>query len=140
MLAVDHLKNVNDEHGHPAGDAVLRAIAGLLQDNLRDADLCARFGGEEFVVVLPSTPVEGALDTAERIRAAVQKHVMVAGGAILAVTLSAGVSTYRTGEQQGADWLLKEADMALYEAKRSGRNRVCGFAAAEPESPWSLSA
>lgn len=140
MLDVDHFKNVNDEHGHPAGDAVLRAIAGVLQDNVRDADLCARFGGEEFVVVLPSTPIEGAFDTAERIRAAVQKHVMVAGGAILAVTLSAGVSTYRTGEQQGADWLLKEADMALYEAKRSGRNRVCGFATSEPESPWSLSA
>jgi diguanylate cyclase (GGDEF)-like protein len=89
---------------------------------------------------LPSTSIEGAVDSAERVRAAVEKHVLIASGMKLSVTLSAGVSTYRSGEQQGPEWLLKEADMALYEAKRSGRNAVHQFAALEPPSAWSLTA
>ncbi len=137
ILDIDHFKKVNDTYGHPVGDQVLRNVAMALSQIVREADLCARYGGEEFVVVLPATALDGALDVAERVRSAIETNVMVAGGKKLSVTVSAGVNTYRKDSQASADWLIKEADMALYDAKRSGRNRVQRFE--QPDaSPWSL--
>ena len=138
LFDIDRFKGVNDEYGHPAGDQVLREVAAVLQRTMRDADLCARYGGEEFVAILPATSIEGAEESAERVRVAVERQAMLAGGARLSVTISAGVGSYRTGEQPSHDWLLKEADMALYEAKRSGRNRVRRFEVVEAASPWSV--
>ncbi len=138
IFDIDFFKRVNDEHGHPVGDQVLREVAVVLQRTMREADLCARFGGEEFVAVLPATSIEGALDSAERVRVAVEKQAMLTAGGKLSVTISGGVSSYRCGEQPSHDWLLKEADMALYEAKRTGRNRIHRFEVVEAVSPWSL--
>ncbi len=137
ILDIDFFKKVNDTYGHQAGDQVLRTVAMTLQQTVREADFCARYGGEEFVVVLPATTVDGALDVAERIRSAVEAQAMVAGGERLNVTISAGVNAYRKDGQASPDWLIKEADMALYDAKRAGRNRVHCFEDA-PASPWSL--
>ena len=122
----------------PVGDQVLREVALVLQRTMREADLCARFGGEEFVAVLPATSIEGALDSAERVRVAVEKQAMLTAGGKLSVTISGGVSNYRSGEQPSHDWLLKEADMALSEAKRTGPNRIHRFEVVEAASPWSL--
>lgn len=137
LLDIDRFKSVNDEHGHPTGDQVLREVAGQLRSLMREADLCARYGGEEFVAVLPATSLEGALESAERLRAAVESTPIVAYGHALKVTVSLGVSSYRRGEQPGPEWLIKEADMALYEAKRSGRNTVRSYGV-EEAPPWSL--
>ena len=89
------------------------------------------------MIVLPATPIEGAMELAERIRASIEANTMVAGGKRLNVTISAGVNVYRKAGQSSPDWLIKEADMALYEAKRAGRNRVQRFEEA-PASPFSF--
>jgi diguanylate cyclase (GGDEF)-like protein len=123
LVDIDHFKRVNDVHGHAAGDVVLRSVARMLHGATRATDLACRWGGEEFVVVLPETESAGALIVAERIRAhiAAEAHELPDGGA-LAVTVSIGVST------GAAPWKVDErlaaADAALYEAKRAGRNRV----------------
>jgi len=139
MIAdIDHFKKVNDTHGHLAGDEVLRHVAAVVKATVREADLCARYGGEEFVVVMPATTLEGAAESAERVRRAVSAAVVSVEGTPIPVTLSAGCSTYRADGPDTPDWLVKEADLALYEAKRSGRNAVRVFEPVESVSPWSV--
>jgi two-component system cell cycle response regulator len=128
LLDVDHFKAVNDRHGHPGGDAVLAAVGGLLRTCLRTPDLPARWGGEEFVVALPSTDLEGATVVAERVRQAIQGFAINHAGATIPITASVGVATLRGGES--LDALIDRADRAMYEAKGGGRNRV--VAAGEP--------
>jgi diguanylate cyclase (GGDEF)-like protein len=129
MIDVDHFKKVNDTYGHPAGDKVLVAVANGLKTRLRPRDLVARFGGEEFVLVLPETDAEGAMVVAERVRRAIESAVTPVGpGQPLRVTISLGCAT--SGGKApfvGAADLLESADKALYAAKRSGRNRVVAF-------------
>lgn len=127
MADIDHFKHYNDTHGHPQGDLVLREIAGLLRACVRETDLVARYGGEEFVVLLPETPKEAALPVAEKIRRAVAAHPFAhreaqPGGAL---TISLGVATFPE-DLADALGVLRLADQALYQAKRSGRDRVCG--------------
>ncbi len=119
MLDLDHFKAVNDTHGHAVGDAVLRAFAQRVQAQLRRSDVCSRYGGEEFAVVLAGTSAELALDTAERLRLAIAGAPLVPG---VAVTVSIGVASWRKGDD--AAGLLARADAALYAAKRAGRDRV----------------
>jgi diguanylate cyclase (GGDEF)-like protein len=123
MLDIDHFKRINDEHGHDAGDEVLRAVAAVLRNATRDVDVTARHGGEEFVVLLPETGLAAARDAAERVRTAVATATVDPGGRQLSVTVSVGVSAWPDSATAPAD-LLPGADAALYEAKRSGRNRV----------------
>ena len=123
MLDLDHFKSINDTHGHVAGDQVLVDLAAILGQTIRSIDYASRYGGEEFVVVLVETPVQPALDVAERIRSAVEGHAIVAGGVRIAVTVSLGVADSRA-EDAGPEAALARADQALYEAKRAGRNRV----------------
>ena len=121
LIDADHFKRINDQFGHPAGDAVLRQLAQLLQNSLRSTDLAARFGGEEFAVLLPE--LAGPLDAviaAEKIRAAVESARFPEVGA---VTVSIGVSL-ASPEDAEAGPLIQRADAALYEAKRGGRNAV----------------
>lgn len=128
LIDVDHFKHINDAHGHPAGDAVLRQLAQLLLATVRASDVAARFGGEEFAVLLPE--LTGPLDavmTAEKIRQAVESTRF---GAVGKVTVSVGVSL-ATPEDADARPLIDRADAALYEAKRSGRNSVV-LKSAEP--------
>jgi two-component system cell cycle response regulator len=124
MLDLDEFKRVNDEHGHPAGDAVLKEMAGVLKETLRTVDSVGRYGGEEFVIILPHTSPEEAHATAERIRRKVQGHVFWVGAKPLNVTVSVGVASYPSTSVDSPASLVREADRALYRAKEGGRNRV----------------
>ena len=121
MLDLDHFKRVNDVHGHLVGDAVLVAVAQLLRQQLRNTDLLARTGGEEFLAVLPGTPPTRAQEVCERIRAQVQAHDWSGLAPGLQVTLSAGLASSPPCEEAV---LMARADAALYRAKAAGRNRV----------------
>jgi len=126
MLDIDHFKSINDRHGHQAGDAVLQEIAGILQDSSRKYDIVCRYGGEEFMIVLPSTDFESARTVAEKIRGIVSKSRVVYNKELIKTTVSIGVAQLRTDGEEGADGLIKRADDALYEAKNAGRDRVIG--------------
>ena len=122
MLDIDHFKDINDRYGHPAGDAVIRAVAAILRDCLRGHDLAGRYGGEEFGVLLPETPVAGAEVTAERLRARVEAAVLDRGLGIRA-TVSIGMAFFSMRDANHEQWIAR-ADQALYLAKRAGRNRI----------------
>ncbi len=123
VLDIDHFKRVNDVHGHPTGDAVLRAIAALLRDSLRREDSAARIGGEEFALLLPRTAAPDALTLAERLRRRVRDAdgLLPGGGGI---SCSIGVAVCAGGQERIASWYAR-ADAALYRAKEEGRDRVC---------------
>jgi len=123
IVDVDHFKNVNDTMGHPAGDAVLRALGAGLQRMVRAEDILARFGGEEFVVVARSIDENGSTIFAERIRRNVESMVIPWGEVRLKITVSIGLA-HMGGKYSSPEGLLAAADGALYRAKRSGRNRV----------------
>ncbi|HKS89154.1 MAG TPA: PleD family two-component system response regulator, partial [Stellaceae bacterium] len=125
LFDIDHFKQVNDRHGHPAGDAVLRELAARAMRQLRSVDLVGRLGGEEFVVVMPETNLAGAMVVAERLRAAVADEPFLIPDAEgrLPVTISIGVAA-ADDRRETLDSLLKRADDALYAAKNAGRNRI----------------
>ena len=124
LADVDHFKRVNDTHGHPTGDAALRHVGILLAEQVRKTDVCARWGGEEFLVALAQVPLEGALALAERQRAAIEATPLVLpAGGLLELTISIGVATAVPADASPED-LVAAADRALYEAKGGGRNRV----------------
>jgi diguanylate cyclase (GGDEF)-like protein len=122
MLDMDHFKSLNDTHGHHAGDAVLRAVALLLKEQLRNVDMVFRFGGEEFVLVLSNTGPEAATTVGERIRFAIENLPFLVGEKQVRLSASLGCATYQQCES--SEDLLRRADQALYEAKRDGRNRM----------------
>jgi two-component system cell cycle response regulator len=124
MVDIDHFKKVNDAQGHQAGDVVLRDVARILKDTLRVVDSVGRYGGEEFVCILPHTNYDEALQTAERVRAAIAEHAFRTGPRETRVTVSVGVATYPSTRVDSPGGLLREADKALYRAKEGGRNRV----------------
>lgn len=123
MLDIDHFKHVNDAHGHPVGDQVLRETARLCQDSMRQHDRFGRVGGEEFLVVLPGTDLEHGVMVAERLRAKVAAAVFAVGDAQIRITVSLGVASLRANESAPGT-LVMRADSALYRAKQTGRNRV----------------
>ena len=125
MMDMDHFKLVNDNYGHDSGDKVLQQLAKLLQVEVRTADLSARFGGEEFVIVMPGTKMEDAIETAERIRNRIATTPFEIPHEVGTInkTASFGISTLNPMGDTGKD-LLKRADTALYDAKESGRNKV----------------
>jgi len=125
MFDIDHFKQVNDTHGHDAGDDVLRELAARAMNSVRSVDLVARQGGEEFVVVMPETDLTIAAAVAERLRAAVAKEPFTvrANGQKLTVTISIGVTSVAAADDD-RERILKRADIALYTAKNQGRNRV----------------
>jgi diguanylate cyclase (GGDEF)-like protein len=125
MSDLDHFKTVNDTYGHPAGDAVLAAFGAQLRQNSRATDVVARFGGEEFLVLMPETPLTSALEWAERMRALCERTTVAPLPA--PVTVSLGVATLQHSAANSDDairQLVQDADAALYQAKRAGRNRV----------------
>jgi diguanylate cyclase (GGDEF)-like protein len=123
VIDLDDFKSVNDIHGHQAGDAVLRELADVLRDGLRQFDVASRWGGEEFLVVLPGTDAEGAEHVAKRLRVSLARRVIRApSGAEARVTASFGVAALESSA--GRDELVRRADAALYQAKRAGKNCV----------------
>lgn len=124
MIDIDHFKLVNDAFGHEMGDWVLKMVANTLTAARRDADVVARFGGEEFVIMLPETTGEGAATVAERIRSMVSVSAMAVADSMLSLTISIGVGETVAG-LPGVESVLRDADQALYDAKARGRNIVC---------------
>ncbi len=125
LLDIDHFKKVNDTHGHHAGDEVLVRIAQLLKGMARHGDTVARFGGEEFSVLLPETKRLGAAVMGQRIRAVIENEEIVVEGQRIPVTVSIGVATLAAEDVESIDQLLNIADRRLYLAKNNGRNRIC---------------
>jgi diguanylate cyclase (GGDEF)-like protein len=127
MLDIDHFKQVNDTFGHRAGDRILKLVATTLRRNIRDYDTLARWGGEEFAVVLPDAPKQAALEAAERFRRAVReaRASVEEGEALPVVTASFGVATWPDDAEDVRE-LVRKADLALYRSKESGRDRVTG--------------
>ncbi|MBN2801416.1 MAG: GGDEF domain-containing protein [Deltaproteobacteria bacterium] len=123
FLDVDHFKAVNDTWGHQVGDEVLQAVARLLVLSVRDSDVCLRYGGEEFLAILPASDDQAGWITAERLRQQVRAHNWSHYADGLRVTVSLGVATFLQGTESVAEWLSR-ADAAMYSAKRAGRNRV----------------
>jgi diguanylate cyclase (GGDEF)-like protein len=130
LLDVDHFKEINDTLGHVAGDLVLRELAACVKVVVRKDGLFARFGGEEFAVVLPETGLEGAGRAAERIRERIEQHAFVFEGRAVPVTISLGVTATDGGQALTPEEFIQLADQRLYQAKREGRNRVATEAAA----------
>lgn len=124
FLDLDHFKSVNDNHGHAVGDLVLRTIAHRIMQSIRPEDYFGRFGGEEFLLVLPATALDGAVSVVERVRELVSGDPVLAGGVALKVTLSAGITRLVGDRSATAEELIARADAALYRAKENGRNRV----------------
>ena len=123
LADLDGFKDVNDRHGHPTGDIALREFADVLRETVRDVDLVCRWGGEEFLLVLPGTDTDGAEQLAERVRETLRDRVLVGpDGTPLLVTASFGVASFP--DAASPDQLVAEADRALYEAKRNGKDRV----------------
>ncbi|MGE8067340.1 diguanylate cyclase [Pseudomonas sp. NPDC089569] len=122
MLDLDHFKRINDNYGHLAGDKVLKIIATVLRKRLRGTDFIARFGGEEFVLLLPSTPPAAGMKLLEHLRASIEACPFHFKGERVTVTISMGLTAFKSGEH--SDLVLKRADQALYRAKNGGRNRV----------------
>lgn len=124
LLDVDNFKNINDSYGHLAGDFILKNIAQLTEKNLRVIDIIGRYGGEEFIVILPQTDLENAVNAAERLRKAIESEYFVYDDKnTIRLTVSLGVATYQNGQDTRS--LIKIADDNLYRAKRGGKNRTC---------------
>ena len=128
MIDIDNLKQVNDTHGHPVGDRVLKQVVNRVTSALRPSDLVARMGGDEFAVVMPETDLDAALQVAERLRGRIAE-TPVEG---VAVTVSIGVAASRPDVEEEIEVTLQRADAAVYEAKRAGGNRVVADGSGEP--------
>ncbi|MFA5336849.1 MAG: GGDEF domain-containing protein [Candidatus Omnitrophota bacterium] len=126
MIDVDNFKKINDTYGHLVGDAVLKEIAKIIKQNIREIDSLARFGGEEFSLILPETDKMSAIVVGERIRSKVSQQIIKAFDEMLSATISVGVSSFPQNTLY-SDVLMETADKALYQAKISGRNKVCWF-------------
>lgn len=124
MIDIDHFKRINDRFGHLAGDQVLRRIANIVRSALREVDRVGRYGGEEFLVVLPGTGLDSAINTAERIRLAIEQIPVRIERERVQVTVSIGAASVEPVRPRSLEAMIEAADRAMYEAKRSGRNRV----------------
>ena len=139
LADIDHFKSINDTHGHEGGDAVLIGFAERLRNVMRKDDVIARWGGEEFLIVLDQADSIAAIAVAERLRRTAAGQPFAVNGAAVTVTASIGVSVVAVGEG-GIEPALSRADAALYAAKRDGRNRVCLDRPSGPPQPDSRSA
>ena len=124
MLDLDHFKSVNDVYGHVVGDRVLRAVARACRRVIREGDVLVRYGGEEFLVLLPGAGAEDVAQIGERIRRAVSETTVAEGDQRIGVTVSLGGTTYHDSGSSSPESLVAQADAALYEAKAAGRDRL----------------
>ena len=126
MIDIDHFKRINDRYGHPVGDQVLIGLVNLIRNSIRTIDILGRYGGEEFILLLPETDISGAIVVAEKLRRAVERSGIATSQGFIPITISAGVSCvdHVKDRKYSTDGLISEADEALYQAKMHGRNRV----------------
>lgn len=124
MMDIDHFKEVNDKHDHLFGSFIIKELGALIRKNMRDVDFAARYGGDEFLIVLTETTGKGTQVFTERLRSVIEKHVFFDGKSSLSRTCSFGFAVSEPSDKVDAKELVRQADHALYEAKRSGRNRV----------------
>ena len=122
MLDIDHFKKVNDTYGHLAGDYILRELCSIIRKKLRDSDIFARVGGEEFIVLLPQTKLNGSLKTAKKIRKSIEETKFIFNGEHIPITISLGTTSTMQNDTYFS--ILDRVDKALYKAKNDGRNRV----------------
>lgn len=134
MIDLDHFKRVNDDHGHENGNRVLQAVAELLNQQTRRLDICCRYGGEEFAVILPSTELMLAKQVAERFRTALENLKIELSDGHICVTASVGLAVADQRDEINAEELIETADACLYESKNQGRNRVTIRALKQSES------
>ena len=127
MIDIDWFKNINDKYGHPAGDEVLKVVASLLNDSLREVDIVSRYGGEEFALLLPHTSKAQAMIAAERIMTSMRKARVETDEGVISFTVSMGLASVDDVQTNEADDLIRLADRALYEAKRLGRDQIVIF-------------
>ncbi|MGH1468837.1 MAG: GGDEF domain-containing protein [Bdellovibrionales bacterium] len=129
MMDMDHFKRVNDDHDHLFGSFVLKEVGGIIKSSMRDVDFGARYGGDEFMVILTGTDYEGAMKYAERLRRSIEEYDFNNGEHRMDLTTSMGLAVLRpsVGRNLTAKELVQWADRALYESKETGRNRVKGF-------------
>ncbi|MBI5558123.1 MAG: diguanylate cyclase [Deltaproteobacteria bacterium] len=125
LIDADHFKQVNDQHGHLCGDMVLKSIADTLGKSVRNTDIVARYGGEEMVVLLPETDRKRAVHIAEKLRKEIESSEIPCDGKHISITVSIGVATYPENNVSDPMLLVEAADLAMYEAKKTGRNKVC---------------
>lgn len=123
MVDIDHFKKVNDVHGHQAGDEILKGVGSLIANNFRKTDVPCRYGGEEFIILLPGTSLQGAARAAENLRKIIEEHKVIFEEKHIPVTISLGVGVFQFLEESYSD-TIKKADLALYAAKEEGRNQV----------------
>ncbi len=135
LLDIDFFKKVNDSYGHAAGDIVLKQVAKLLVDCVRKLDVCCRYGGEEFAIILPSTHLLVGTQVAERIRQRLENTVIHLTEGNIQITASFGVNTFHYNTMQTQNEFLDSVDKQLYRAKKAGRNKVCSAPQAVGGSP-----
>jgi diguanylate cyclase (GGDEF)-like protein len=133
MFDIDFFKKINDAHGHPVGDAVLKTFTDLVRSQIRQTDMLFRYGGEEFVVVLPETAVAEGRRLAETLRSTIQAHAIKHNGLSLAITCSVGVCGVPAPAIRDYEHLVKCLDDGLYQAKKEGRNRVIVYGSDQPD-------
>lgn len=138
LLDIDHFKSINDRYGHQAGDAFLVMMAGILRKFSRQYDIVCRYGGEEFIIILPETDLADALFVAEKMREQVQQASIVFNGSTISTTISAGAAQMFPGKKESSDDIIYRADKALYKAKETGRNRVITAEETENSKPHDL--
>ncbi len=135
MIDIDNFKNINDTYGHLIGDEMLRSVAGLIWESSRNIDTVARYGGDEFSVILPETGLKGAVIFAERVRKKIEANMLVADNIKIRVTVSVGVSFYDPNKNKlDKNDFVRAADKALYSSKNSGKNKISVTVA----SPYSI--
>lgn len=134
MIDIDHFKHINDTFGHPVGDRVLRQLGTLLERLIRRCDTACRYGGEEFVVLMPESTADNLAQRAEQLRSAFSELYIEVEGQYISATLSIGIATCHPRQDLDAGTLIKMADQALYRAKQAGRNRVETFRPAGHEA------
>jgi diguanylate cyclase (GGDEF)-like protein len=127
IFDLDNFKKINDTYGHQVGDKVLRSSGKVIRNNMRSIDIAARYGGEEFAFLLPRTDLKEALAVAERIRQDISQEEVSVDSGVLTVTASIGLAGYPDSNCESASELLSQADEALYQAKRAGKNRVAVY-------------
>jgi diguanylate cyclase (GGDEF)-like protein len=134
MIDLDHFKQVNDEHGHEAGNQALKTAASVFKQELRLFDIVCRYGGEEFALILPQTPLRIAVNVAERVRGCLEKTPVVLGDREIRLTASFGVSIYQDEREFTQNTFVESVDHLMYQAKQQGRNQVChpDFATLKP--------